>query len=252
MKDILVVYPHGLGDCVLLTPTLREYYKKTGEKLHIATLERFRGAEFFDNNPYVDQIFYTKDAWHDYPNSQVGFQSIYNDWKSMAKEKSFRGVVMPIHSEPINKILLNFRFLGITATDQYQTELYTTAEDISIARSVIEEKVGSEPFGFIQTSTGVPSKDLPQGYGRRWLLNNCGLEKVIEIGQEIDSLEYNINVQFEILRRAAAVCIPDSVFYHACHAINKEVDFVYFGRGKTIYDRVRPLHEAIENVVFAL
>ena len=33
MKDILVVYPHGLGDCVLLTPTLREYYKKIGALL---------------------------------------------------------------------------------------------------------------------------------------------------------------------------------------------------------------------------
>ena len=252
MEDVLVIYPHGLGDCVLLTPTLREYYKKTGEKLHIATLERFRSAQFFNNNPYVDQIFYTKDAWHDYPNSQTGFQSIYNDWKSFAKDKGYKGIVMPMHSQPINKILLNYKFLGLVGQKDYQTEIYTTQEDEKVAQDIIEAIVGTLPFGFVQTSTGVPSKDLPQGYGRQWLLENRGLEKIIEIGLEINPLEYNINVQFEILRRAAAVCIPDSVFYHACHAINKEVDFVYFGRGQAVYNRVCPLHEAIENVVFAL
>ena len=107
-------------------------------------------------------------------------------------------------------------------------------------------------IGFVQTSTGVPSKDLPPGFGRHWLQANKGVEKIIEIGQEIDQLEYNINVQFEILRLAAAVCIPDSVFYHACHAMNKEIDLVYFGRGQGIYDRVRPLWEVKENVVFLL
>tara|TARA_R110002051_G_scaffold164664_3_gene235607 strand:+ start:33 stop:812 length:780 start_codon:yes stop_codon:yes gene_type:complete len=252
MKDILVIYPHGLGDCVLLTPALREFYKKTGQKVHIATLARFQSAQFFDNNPYVDKIYYTKDAWLDYPSSHVGFNAVYNDWKKIAKEEGFQGVVMPMHSEPINKILLNFRFFGLAANDQYQTEFFSTPEDQQMAAAIVKDKVGDSPFGFVQTSTGVPSKDLPPGFGRHWLQANKGVEKIIEIGQEIDQLEYNINVQFEILRLAAAVCIPDSVFYHACHAMNKEIDLVYFGRGQGIYDRVRPLWEVKENVVFLL
>ena len=81
---------------------------------------------------------------------------------------------------------------------------------------------------------------------------NKGIENFIEIGKEIKELEYNINVQFEIMRLAEAVCIPDSVFYHACHAINKNVDFAYFGRGKSIWERVKPLHYVNENVVYNL
>ena len=54
------------------------------------------------------------------------------------------------------------------------------------------------------------------------------------------------------MRRAKAVCVPDSVFYHACHAINKDVDFAYFGRGKGIWQRVKPLHNVNENVVYNL
>ena len=57
MKDLLILYPHGLGDCILLTPAIREFYYKTGNKVHIATLERFRTAKFFENNTYVDKIF---------------------------------------------------------------------------------------------------------------------------------------------------------------------------------------------------
>ena len=75
---------------------------------------------------------------------------------------------------------------------------------------------------------------------------------MIEIGTEFGPLEYNINVQFEIMRRAAAVCLPDSVFYHACHAMGKGVDLVFFGRGPQVYNRVKPLHQVVENVVFGL
>lgn len=252
MEDVLVIYPHGLGDCVLLTPALREYYNKNGHQLSVATLERFRSAEFFDHNPYVKQVYYTKDAWLDYPNSQVGFNTVYNDWKTYAREQGLRGVVMPMHSNPISKIILNFKYLGIPADANPVTELHTTPEDVAVADNIVAELVGDAPFGFVQTKTGVPSKDLPVDYGRTWLKDRRGLENVIEIGKEIGALDYNINIQFEILRRAAAVCIPDSVFYHACHAMNKPIDLVYFGRGKGIYDRVRPLHEVKENVVFKL
>jgi len=252
MEDVLVIYPHGLGDCVLLTPALREYYNKNGHQLSVATPERFRSARFFDHNPYVKQVYYTKDAWLDYPNSQVGFNAVYNDWKTYAREQGLRGVVMPMHSNPINKIILNFKYLGIPLDANPVTELHTTPEDGDSAAKIIAELVGDAPFGFVQTNTGVPSKDLPADYGRTWLKNQRGLENVIEIGKEIGALDYNINIQFEILRRATAVCIPDSVFYHACHAMNKTIDLVYFGRGKGIYDRVRPLHEVKENVVFKL
>ena len=251
MKDLLVLYPHGLGDCILLTPAIREFYSKTKNKVHVATLERFRTARFFDNNPYVDQIFYTKDAWHDYPNSQVGFFSLKEEWKRFAKDNGFSGFVMPMHSEPINKILLNYRHLGIQNPANYNTEVHTTKEDVSRAEELISGLVGDAEFGFVQTTTGVPSKDLPQGYGRKYLAK-IGIDKVIEIGKEFGALDESINVQFEILRRAKAVCIPDSVFYHACHAMGKKVDFVYFGRGPGVYERVRPLHKVEENIFYEL
>lgn len=252
MKDLLILYPHGLGDCILLTPAIREYFKSTGHKVHIATLERFKSAMFFDNNPYVEKIFYTKDAWHDFPNSQIGFHSLYSKWRQFAKENKLGGIVMPMHSTPQKKIILNIKKLGIRNVQNYSTEIYTTLSDKKTASQIIKEKIGAAPFGFIQTKTGVSTKDLPKGFGKQWLKANKNIDQFIEVGVDFDPFEYNINVQFEIMRKASAVCLPDSVFYHACHAMQKPVDFVYFGRGEEVYQRVCHIAPNQENVVFEL
>ena len=252
MKNLLILYPHGLGDCILLTPALREFYNTTGNKASIAMLERFKTAELYEHNPYVKKVYFTKDAWSDYPDSNVGFRTLYHEWKTFAKENSFTGFVMPMHSAPMSKIEINLRTLGLHHIKNYSAEIYTSAEDRELAKSIITKIVGDEPFGFVQTHTGVERKNLIEGYGQKWLLNNKGLKSCIEVGKHFSYLDYNINVQFEIMRHAAAVCLPDSVFYHACHAINKTIDLVYFGRGEEVYERVKHIQGSEENVVYKI
>ena len=248
-NEILVLYPHGLGDCILLTPALREYHESTGVRAHVATLERFSSAEFFTNNPHVDRIFYTKDAWHDYANHNVGFRSLKKEWSSFSEKENLGDCIMPMHSSAASKIKINLSAFSLKNCTDYSTEVHTSPDDVARAEEIINDSVGGKPFGFVQTHTGVPSKDLPKDFGRGFLKDN-GLSSVIEIGKELDGLQENINVQFEILRRATAVCVPDSVFYHACHAMNKRVDFAYFARGEGVYNRVRPLHDVEENIVY--
>ena len=89
MKKMMILYPHGLGDCILLTPAIREYKKQTGNHISVVTLERFRSAKFFDNNQYVDKIYYCKDAWHDFENSQIGFQSLSKKWRLFAVKNGY-------------------------------------------------------------------------------------------------------------------------------------------------------------------
>lgn len=252
MKDLLILFPHGLGDCILLTPALREFHRITGHPVHIATLERFRSAQLFEHCPYVDKVFYTKDAWNDYANPSVGFQNLKSAWRSFATEQGFGGFVMPMHSAPESKILLNLQQLGVRQAESLRTEIFTSENDKKKAREIVDQLVGGQPFGFVQTNTGVPRKDLPAGFGQQWLRENKSLTQYIEVGQDFSPFEYNINIQFEILRLADAVCIPDSVFYHACHAMDKPIDFVYFARGQSVYDRVKPLHSVTENIVYDL
>ena len=62
----LIFHPHGLGDCILATPAIREYKRKTKNYIGFATQQRFKNAALFKHNPYIDELVYTKDAWLDY------------------------------------------------------------------------------------------------------------------------------------------------------------------------------------------
>jgi hypothetical protein len=249
---MLVCYPHGLGDCVLLTPVLRDYFHLTGKKMSVATMERFRSSMFFDNNPYVDEIFYTKDAWNDFQNEHIGFQEVYKYCQNIASERGYTHVIFPRHQAVTEKIHSNYLELGVVQPINPTTEIYPTPYDVRVADEIIEKCVGNNDFGFIHSNTGVPIKDLPEGYGKMWLKKYRDLEHTIEVGVDFEALEYPITVQFEIMRKARAVCLPDSVFYHACGAMHKPVDFVYFARGKEIYDRVKPLHQVLQNINLSL
>ena len=134
---LFVLYPHGLGDCILLTPAIIEFYKLTGQKVSIATLERFKSAMFYDNNPYIDNILDTKDAWHDYENPHLGFQKLHEEWKHFAKQEGYQGFVMPMHSDPISKIKINFAHLGIKNAQDFKAEIYTKKQEKLIADNVI-------------------------------------------------------------------------------------------------------------------
>jgi len=249
---MLICYPHGLGDCILLTPALREFYFVTGEKVSVATLERFKTAKLFDSNPYVDKIFYTKDAWNDYPNFDIGCREVHQACVDFAQKNNISKIAFPQHKSYKEKILANYVDIGLDRAINPTTELFTTSVEIKMANQVIDNLVGNNKFGFIQTKTGVPAKDLPDGYGKSWLKKNIGLSHFIEVGVEYDGLSMSIGTQFEIMRRSSAVCLPDSVFYHACGAMNKPVDFVYFAKGKSVYDRVKPLHPVRQNIVYEL
>lgn len=249
---MLICYPHGLGDCILLTPAIREYYFENNKKVSVATLERFKSAKLFDNNPYVDKIFYTKDAWNDFDNFDVGCQEVQKACVLFAQENNIESITFPQHKSYREKILANYVDIGLKNAINPATEIFTTTQEINDAKKIISELVGDSSFGFIQTNTGVSAKNLPAGYGRKWLAKNKGLENFIEVGVDFDGLSITIGTQFEIMRRSAAVCLPDSVFYHACGAMNKNVDFVYFAKGKSVYDRVRPLHSTRQNIVYEL
>lgn len=251
MKNLLI-YAHGLGDCLMLTPVIRENYIRTGEKFNLCIQKRFESSEIFKNNPYVDKIYYVNDPWNDYTNPQIGFNEVLKDGMNIGKLNNHETIYMNCKSN-IHKIIQNAKDLNIEIAD-FSMDVFITDEEKKIANTIINDLVGTNEYGFIQTKTGAgANKDLPEGYGKDWLKQNMNIEHFIEIGKSFKFDDYNINIQFEILRKAKGVCIPDSVFYHACIALNKDVDFVYFGRGMSVYNRVGSLNKNIkENVVYNL
>jgi hypothetical protein len=245
---VMIMYPHGLGDCLLLTPAIKELKAISDITIGLAMLQRFKSSNIFDHNHCLDEIIYTADAWNEFPSFQIGCQEVFSYCEWIGKQRGYNMIAPIYHSQNNSKIVDCFTALNVPLKNPH-TEIYTTDEDKAFALDFTKD-LGD--FGFIHTSTGVPAKDLPEGYGEKWLRENKGLTSFVEVGKTFKYDEFDINKQFEIMRLAKAVCLPDSVFYHACHAMDKEVDFVYFARGKQVYDRVKPLHEVKENVNYEL
>lgn len=243
---ILIAYPHGLGDCILLTPALREL-KRQGFFVGVAMLERFESAKLFNGCPYVDELFYTKDAWNDFGSLDEGKVMVDNYCKELASKHCYDDYKFVWHPKNKNKIISSAEILKVELSDFY-TEVFITNEDIEEAMRYFTEL----PYGFIHTNTGVSSKDLPKGYGESWLRKNKGLDKFIEVGKDFKYNEISIGAQFVLMSGASSICVPDSVFYHAACAMRRKVDFAYFARGIGVYEAVKPLHDVDENVSFKL
>lgn len=243
MSKVLIVYPHGLGDCILATPAVREYKKQTDNFIGFATLERFRSAELFKNNPYVDEVIYTKDAWNDFDNYQQGYNAVRDYCVQYGKDNKY-DYVFPVEHSPDGSKIIDC-FLGIKGMyrgdEDIHTEVYLTDEDYGWA---FDNQ--SKWTGFVHSDTGVPNKNLPDGYGKKWLRKHnhpMGIE-----AKKIEPITHG----FAALKLAAAVVVADSVYYHAAGAMDKDVDLAYFARGKSVYDRVKPLHKVKQNIVYEL
>lgn len=248
MPKVLIVYPHGLGDCILATPAIREYKKQTGNFIGFAMLERFRSAELFKNNPYVDEIIYITDPWNDYPSFNEGMCAIMKYCQQYADDNGYDQVKGIQHSPDGSKIKDCYESLRIFSNGDLHTEVYLTDEDHEWAKKAN----GIMPkFGFIHAKTGVPNKDLPIGYGSGWIQKNFGRLSSIFYLIEVDKVE-PITRGFALMNLADVVVVTDSVYYHAAGAMDKDVDLAYFARGKSVYDRVKPLHPVKQNIVYEL
>lgn len=248
---LLIIYPHGLGDIIMATPALRKYRREHPQDYIVLAMQaRFESSEILKHCPYVDELLFTPDPWQDFGNAKIGFTTVKKFCVDWAATHNIDKVINPTFPAKMHKIVAFARAMGVGPLEaKPHTEIFTTQEDVDAAVEFIGDR---GPFGFVHTTTGAPAKDLPKNYGRQWLKENKGLDACIEVGIDFKYDDFNINVQFEIVRRAEAICIPDSVFYHARAAMDKPVDLVYFQRGRATWHRVRALHDHEKAVTYNL
>ena len=201
----------------------------------------------------MDEVIYTTDAWNDYDNFQTGMIDIlsYCDW--YMRSNNYDSMIHINHSPRGSKIIDCFEALGVpwAQCDKFvHTEAYLTDEDHEWAkkkRSDLLIHFKYPTFGFIHSKTGVPNKDFPTGYSRKWMGKYHG-----NIPWHKVDMIYPITRGFALMDLADVVVVADSVYYHAAGAMDKDVDLAYFARGKPVYDRVKPLHDVKQNIVYEL
>jgi len=246
----LIVYPHGLGDCILATPAIKSYKKETDDFIGFAMLERFKSSELFEHNPYINELIYTKDAWNDFDSYKIGLENVKEYCYHIAKEKGYDKIILIKHSPTGSKILDCAKALDLELKD-FHTEIYTSDRDKEAANNLLNILDVEYPFGFAHSKTGVKSKNIPEEYAGNWL-KKYGMKSVVEIDISYYHLAYSVNVSFEIMRQAEKICVADSVYYHAACAIDKKIDLVYFAKGESVFNRVKPLHTVEQNIKWKL
>ena len=252
-NKLCFAYPHGIGDCILFTPVLREL-KKLGIRIGVG-LDRKRAyaSKVFENCPYVDDI-YPMPCPHDFPDYTSGAEVALKEIRSTMASGGYTNGVWMDHTQPVHKIHLMFENLRtrggfpeleLPQPEDLYTEVFLTREDRNFAKNF----VGNKKFTFVHgSSPSLPPKDFPQDFLEKLRRE----EEVIEVGVDFQPTDFDINKQFAILELADKVKVIDSAFYHAAHALGKDVDLAYFNRGKKVYDRVKPLHTVKENICYEI
>jgi hypothetical protein len=248
-KRVLIIYPHGLGDCILATPALREYKKQTNNYVVFAMMKRLERSELFKHNPWIDEELYIlPDPWNDYDSfgNKIGFEGCCAIGKDYVNRGVFDEYIFINHSHSGTKIVETAQQLGLVNLHNPRCDVYIDSSDQEKAYDFMP----NVEYGFIHDKTALSYwKNLPDGFSEGYLSTKYGIKEFVVVDKTFLHSQININIQFYLLQRATKVCLIDSVYYHACCAMNKEVDLVYFSKQRNDYNRVRHTISANEVVI---
>lgn len=248
-ESVLIVFWHGIGDCILATPALRYFYeKKKPEKLFIAVNERVAKSGFFDHCEYIDGVLTMENPW-EFGSYRAGLSAIKKQAASLAREHGLSSVRIISQRKfyGVHKLSRTYAELGFLCNHSTKTEVFITDKDDRAAAAWLKKKQVRK-FVFLHTSSGVASKDLPPDIALRFIKKKYPGYQVISPGVDYSIKKKTIGFSFAILKRASAVVVVDSVFMHAADALRKPIALAYFNFFRGISRQVRPLNVPVHVV----
>jgi ADP-heptose:LPS heptosyltransferase len=112
---VLFVYWHGLGDNVLATPAIKKYKTTTGHHVGWMMQGRFKSAELFKHNPYVDQLHWCSDAWNMPGGIGMGSRHVMMQAEAVALKHNYDKVIPITHANKrLHKIHRTAQEMGVS------------------------------------------------------------------------------------------------------------------------------------------
>ncbi|MEW6378430.1 MAG: hypothetical protein AB1611_02350 [bacterium] len=244
-SSILIIFWHGLGDFILATPALREFYRHNpGCRLGIAVRQMVHDSGILDRCPYFDMVHVIPEV-EDREHYRKKLEKYLQAGNMIRREHGYEKLVCIKHRPAwrygIHKIQRTANELGVGPITDTRTELYLSDQDRSQARSWLQEHGYEENnYIFLHRQTANPVKDMPEDVAARVLLQLPPLP-VIEVGKTYSIHDRHINFSFALLEKARLIVVADSVFLHAANALGKDIAIAYFSLMPGIIDEVRPL-----------
>jgi len=232
---ILIVYPHGLGDCIMATPALRQLHAE-GHTISLAMSRRFKSSNIFDACPYISKQIWTSDMWLDHGGPGKGVDAIQRELQSFGYVETHDKVVFVRHPKRQHKVISTALQCDVSLTTHH-TEVFISDK----AKQLAEKYLPSKPFMFVHhDGSGDPKKNVPLSQVNVDMRDD--LDRCV-VGRDFPSVGFDINSQFYIMSKATKVCVIESAFFCAAVALQKKIDLAYFKNGRRGFHRVRDLND---------
>lgn len=221
MKRALILYWHGLGDVIMLTPHLRHLYAK-GYMVDLMCRAAVRDSKLLDSCPYINKLIIVENPWLSklgrHAQSRLNIQQFQNlkgdyDWSGASP-----------HRKPFAKhykIDITSHELGLEIEDRKL--------EVFISEEAEQQALGYVDGEFIFYHSIVEFHPWSTWDATEWMGENLPSYKMIHT-HDLEKRFDDINVAFALARRAKHRVLADSVFVHACDAMGCTIDAVNYGR----------------------
>lgn len=227
MKNILIVFPHGIGDAVMAIPS-GPYAKNIPRQGLIFPVQPGpRNSGLLDHCPYFDNIYTIHNPWQS-ANYEEGIDVVGKQIDQLVDFKQYQEVKWIYHRQDkqnrIHKVFLTAKELGVELEGNTDYEVFISKEEEVEALSWLRKhdySLGN--YAFIHAG----SSDLRKNISSRALKDMIPeryQNKIVIIGESFDISQYPIGFAITLLRHAGFTPMVDSVFVHCSDALHKDIN----------------------------
>lgn len=221
MKKALILYWHGLGDVIMLTPHLRHLYNE-GYKVDLLCRAAVRESHLLDHCPYVDKLIEVGNPWRS--EKEFSEQALHNikrfhkmsqkgyDWSGKAPHQVYR--------------YQGYHKIDITSAE-LKLEIKDKKLEVFISKEAEQQALDYGDSEFIFCHTAVGNHPYNSWDATQWMVENLPRLRIID---RVSPVFDDINAEFALAKRAKHRVLSDSVFAHACNAMGVVVDVINYGR----------------------
>lgn len=233
MKTALLLYWHGLGDLICLTPQLRELHRR-GYIVDLMCRRPTIQSRLLASCPYVRQtIPLSYETGGPAEGGSSGARKAEQCFAMFRKLSSHYDVAMEFSEQPEHirggKIIRNNKICGLKGLKNLDLEVFISKDAEATAKQYIDTNF---PNGYIFCHTMIEWHQCHNWNAEKWISEHLDDLPIINTGidQTHEMLFDDINISFVLAREATHRVLASSVFVHACDAMGAIMDVVHYGR----------------------
>jgi len=226
-KKALILYWHGLGDVIMLTPLMRQLYQD-GYSIDLMCRSAVQTSHLLDECPYINRQITIDNPWR----SKLGFkeQAKANIEKFNKLKHDYDWSGKCLHARGTHtdcKIEMNFKECDIPIADK-SVEVFIPKD---IETQAIRMVKTYYPQGYIFRHTGIEFHPKHNWDCTSWIKDNLSDLPVVNSGKGGGHAAMNedINFTFVVAREAIHRVLSSSVMVHACDAMGSIIDVINYG-----------------------